>query len=289
MKQRIFILLLSTFIGLAFVAQAQTPKFQPGRIFLKTGEEKQGLIAGEFHLAQPKGIYFSVQETADAAYLPASSKHPTNTLLVPLFNQILGRPIMWQEFFNFVDGLKVDTVEDILYPLQLPNPGTPPASAANNDLFYLELKYDNPVAGYDIPAQSQKNGNISQLWWRVRGKSAEAWGLEYDYLNRLTQAKHVAAHDGGAKILGQYSEKISYADARGNIGAIQRYGVIPGASYPSGMIDNLSFTMKPGSNQLQRVADAAPPEFAPRGFKPSAGAQNIDYTYDLSITHKTSK
>ena len=80
--------------------------------------------------------------------------------------------------------------------------------------------------------------------------------------------------------MGQYSEKISYADARGNIAAIQRYGVIPGASYPSGMIDNLSFTIKPGSNQLQRVADGAPTEFAQRGFKPATGAQNIDYTYD---------
>ena len=137
-----------------------------------------------------------------------------------------------------------------------------------------------PLATYEIPAQPQKNGNISQLWWRVRGRSAEAWGLEYDYLNRLTQAKHVAVHDGGAKIMGQYSEKITYADARGNIAAIQRYGVIPGASYPSGIIDELSFTMKPGSNQLQRVADGAPTEFAPRGFKPTAGAQNIDYTYD---------
>jgi hypothetical protein len=80
--------------------------------------------------------------------------------------------------------------------------------------------------------------------------------------------------------MGQYSEKITYADARGNISAIQRYGVIPGASYPSGVIDELSFTIKPGSNQLQRVADAAPTEFAPRGFKPTAGAQNTDYSYD---------
>ena len=31
-----------------------------------------------------------------------------------------------------------------------------------------------PLATYEIPAQAQKNGNISQLWWRVRGRSAEA-------------------------------------------------------------------------------------------------------------------
>lgn len=132
------------------------------------------------------------------------------------------------------------------FPPQLPNPGTPSSIADQNDLFSLELKYDNPLTGYEIPAQPQKNGNISQLWWRVRGRATEAWGLEYDYLNRLTQAKHVAADDGGAKIMGQYSEKITYADARGNIAAIQRYGVIPGASYPSGMIDDLLFTIKPG-------------------------------------------
>jgi RHS repeat-associated protein len=46
------------------------------------------------------------------------------------------------------------------------------------------------------------------------------------------------------------------------------------------MIDNLAFTQKPGSNQFLRVADNAPAEFAQKGFKPTAGAQNNDYTYD---------
>lgn len=70
MNQRLRILLLCILNGFAFVAQAQTPKFQAGRIFLKNGEDKLGLIAGEFHLAQPKGVYFKVKETTDAAYIP---------------------------------------------------------------------------------------------------------------------------------------------------------------------------------------------------------------------------
>jgi hypothetical protein len=78
----------------------------------------------------------------------------------------------------------------LYFPPQLPNPGTPSTTADQNDLFCLELKYDNPLATYEIPAQAQKNGNISQLWWRVRGRSAEAWGLEYDYLNRLTSVNY---------------------------------------------------------------------------------------------------
>jgi hypothetical protein len=69
----------------------------------------------------------------------------------------------------------------LYFPPQLPTPGTTSTTADQNDLFCLELKYDNPLATYEIPAQAQKNGNISQLWWRVRGRSAEAWGLEYDY------------------------------------------------------------------------------------------------------------
>jgi hypothetical protein len=74
--------------------------------------------------------------------------------------------------------------------------------------------------------------------------------------------------------------KITYADARGNIAAIQRYGAIAATGYPVGMIDNLAFTQKPGSNQFLRVADNAPAEFAQKGFKPTSGAQNNDYTYD---------
>jgi RHS repeat-associated protein len=53
------------------------------------------------------------------------------------------------------------------------------------------------------------------------------------------------------------------------------------------MIDNLAFTQKPGSNQFLRIADNAPAEFAPKGFKPSAGAQNNDYTYD-NVGNQTS-
>jgi hypothetical protein len=40
------------------------------------------------------------------------------------------------------------------------------------------LEYDYPLTTYEIPGQPQKNGNISQLWWRVRGRFTEAWGLE---------------------------------------------------------------------------------------------------------------
>jgi hypothetical protein len=53
-----------------------------------------------------------------------------------------------------------------------------------------------------------------------------------------------------------------------------------GGAYGGAMIDNLSFTQKPGSNQFLRIADNAPAEFAAKGFKPTTGAQNNDYTYD---------
>ncbi|WP_353483870.1 DUF6443 domain-containing protein [Haliscomenobacter sp.] len=173
--------------------------------------------------------------------------------------------------------------------LPVPTPGfTPglnsPASAANvdaNDLFFFDIRYADPQTGYEIPATQKKNGNISQIWYQVRGRSREAWGYTYDYLDRLKNAQHVltGSSTSTGRIVGSYSEEIDYADARGNIGGIRRRGVW-GANlqnYPSGVIDQLSFLYSAGTNKLLGVADAAPTEFAARGYNKKL---NLLYLHD---------
>lgn len=163
--------------------------------------------------------------------------------------------------------------------LNSPNSAT---TVDNNDLFYFDIRYADPMSGYEIPAEQKKNGNISQIWYQVRGRNREGWGYTYDYLDRLKKAQHVLAGNttSTGRIIGSYSEEVDYADARGNIGSIRRRGVW-GANlqnYPSGVIDQLSFSYLAGTNKLHNIADAAPAEFAARGFNKKL--LNQTYLYD---------
>ena len=66
MRHSIFILLIISSIISAFT---QTIKFESGQIHLHNGEKKEGLIAGEFQLSEPKGLYFKPTEDAKEEYL----------------------------------------------------------------------------------------------------------------------------------------------------------------------------------------------------------------------------
>jgi len=66
MRHCIFILLIISSITSAFT---QTIKFESGQIHFHSGEKKEGLIAGEFQLSEPKGLYFKPTEDAKEEYL----------------------------------------------------------------------------------------------------------------------------------------------------------------------------------------------------------------------------
>jgi hypothetical protein len=140
----------------------------------------------------------------------------------------------------------------------MPNPGAANATPDLNDLFSLELKYDALQA--NIPGTTNKNGNISQVIWKVRGRERQAYSLTYDYLNRMTAARYDNLNDAGTAVnnTNAWNENLTY-DIRGNINTLTRtgkYKTTPSATcWTDGQIDNLAYTYNANTNRLQKIAD----------------------------------
>jgi RHS repeat-associated protein len=161
----------------------------------------------------------------------------------------------------------------------------------NNDLFYLELRYDqlfaNNTAGGDIGGMSgtiQKAGNISQLAWRIRGRERQSYSFSYDHLSRLSTATYYDVNGSNtATNTNLFNESLTY-DLRGNIATLQRQGFYS-STCNYGQIDNLSYTYTPNTNQISSIADNALLSQRSHGFNPGAGGAG--YTYDLNGNLKT--
>ena len=170
----------------------------------------------------------------------------------------------------------------------LPNPGAASGTPDNNDLFYLELQYDQLYAG--LTGTVQKNGNIAQAVWRVRGRERQSYSLGYDYLNRLTTSLYRNLNDAGTATnnANAYDENLAY-DLRGNINTLTRRGkykvTATSTCWTDGQIDNLAYTYTANTNRLQSIADSAPTGGAQNpqrnaGFNPGAGTGA--YAYDAN-------
>jgi hypothetical protein len=101
----------------------------------------------------------------------------------------------------------------------------------------------------------------------------------YDQLNRLTKLNanrglNNATNTWAPVAIQDYSERISY-DPNGNIGTYLRNGSTAGGK-PLAM-DNLTYTYKPGTNQLSHVADAVP---AANYSIDIDGQNTLNYSYD---------
>ena len=171
----------------------------------------------------------------------------------------------------------------------IPNP-TEAAFAADpdgNDLFKLDLYYDSPGLTFGSPT-GQRNGNISQLVWQVRGRERQGYSLQYDYLDRLTTSYYADITSAGtASTNNKFQENVTYADARGNIGTINRNGNYKttgsATCFTVGTIDNLTFTYNSGTNRLQKIADAATVTAAKsQGFNPGSASGTATYGYDAN-------
>ncbi len=163
-----------------------------------------------------------------------------------------------------------------------------PAAGANpdaNDLFYLDLKYDALQSG--LIGTSQKNGNVSQVIWRTRGRERQSYSLTYDFLDRMKTASYADITDAGvAGSANQFQENLTY-DARGNILTLQRngqYKTIPTATcWTTAQIDNLTYTYLSGTNRLQRLVDNAPAASKASGWNNTANATVTDQLlYDIN-------
>ena len=146
------------------------------------------------------------------------------------------------------------------------------------DLFSLNLHYNE--GNGSLGAQAQKNGNIAWMKWQVAGRDQQAYGFQYDELDRLTQAKYADISNTGAYATeNQYGVYgISY-DKNGNLNNLNRYGLNPNSGSNCQInIDQLSYTYFPNSNRLQNVADAAPTATRAQGFNPNG--KSGDFAYD---------
>ena len=102
-----------------------------------------------------------------------------------------------------------------------------------NDLFLLELKYENPNAALAPSGTSvtpQYGGNISQVVWKVKGREKQAYTLKYDSENRMTEAIYSDIGNSGTITGNRYDEKLTY-DIRGNINTLQRWGLNGSCQY----------------------------------------------------------
>ena len=168
-----------------------------------------------------------------------------------------------------------------LCPPGLPNPGAP---SGDNDLFHLELKYDNPVNFGSGDAAPQYNGNIAQIIWQSRGREKQTYGFKYDYLDRLTHANYAEYPSaGGFSENDRFTTSYTY-DPRGNILSLTREGMYwDGNCWQEGEIDDLAYTYvglgAPISNQLESIHDSAPAASKDEGFIDNTGS-GAKYQYD---------
>ncbi len=123
------------------------------------------------------------------------------------------------------------------------------------DLFKLELNYDQ---GFGTFAPAQKNGNISQLIWQVKGKQEQTYGFEYDFLNRLTKANSGTYTPSRTTLdPSDYGTAYRY-DARGNMMTLERSGVYNnGSDWLPQSIDDLAYDYYPNSNKIKTITDGA--------------------------------
>jgi RHS repeat-associated protein len=162
-----------------------------------------------------------------------------------------------------------------------------------NDLFKLNLYYDNPTAFANLAApQLQRNGNISQVISQVRGRERQVYNVEYDWLNRMTTATYLDVNSANTATSGRYNESVTYNDLRGNISGIQRNGLfkatLAATCFNAGAIDNLSFTYATNTNRVNTITDAAGTagsEQRKAGFNPGAGTGSYSYDNNGNMTN----
>jgi RHS repeat-associated protein len=155
-----------------------------------------------------------------------------------------------------------------------------------DDLFGMELRYDQPLSVNGTNTTSQYNGNISSIQWKtnnlVTSSVSNAYGFQYDVLNRL-QSADFASHNGTSysTSLGMFNEGGLSYDRNGNILSLNRNKKFGGAM---AQIDALAYLYS--GNRLINVHDnsayyAATPTNPDVGFAEITHATGvIEYDYD---------
>lgn len=170
-----------------------------------------------------------------------------------LKQKILGAGLQTVDYSYLSNGwlskINTSTTGSYALPLCPSSPLQPINSTGVDDLFSLDIRYDQPSTG-----TAQHNGNISELHWQVKGRAPQHYAYTYDHLNRLSQANHSSSN--------AYNSAYTY-DNRGNILTLSRQGLVTGASncYTATMIDDMTYTYASNSNQFTGITDAVDVSF----------------------------
>ncbi|MEM9981041.1 MAG: RHS repeat-associated core domain-containing protein, partial [Bacteroidota bacterium] len=168
------------------------------------------------------------------------------------------------------------------------------ALSSEQDLFGMELHY-NEVADLPHPnATAQYNGNLAGMRWKSR-LSADAstpysYAYQYDRLNRLTEATLVQPH--APNNFDTYFERGLTYDKNGNLLTLQRGGLASGESDTYQTIDDLTYTY--AGNQLLNVVDATATNIGENDFKDhnkaaTSGLDDYAYYADGSLQQDRNK
>lgn len=163
---------------------------------------------------------------------------------------------------------------------QLANDGTINDDA--NDLFGMELKYNEIVSINGVNTVEQFNGNISAIQWKtsnlVDASVEKIYGFTYDNLNRLKDAKYAAKNGASwTADVNLFDENLTY-DKNGNITTLKRKSLFN--STTNALIDDLVYKYK--GNQLDAVLDNATATYKPYGFTETTTLTTGEYTYDAN-------
>nr|WP_067063147.1 DUF6443 domain-containing protein [Mucilaginibacter sp. L294] len=129
------------------------------------------------------------------------------------------------------------------------------------------------------------NGNIAGVIWRGKDRVKSAYGYSYDNMNRLTHAEfnqydgHNWNKSAGIDLT---ASSITY-DLNGNIKTMKQMGRPTISIGSSILMDNLTYTYTPNSNQLRNVKDAGIANSTLPDFKDDVTGNSTsveEYIYD---------
>ncbi len=164
-----------------------------------------------------------------------------------------------------------------------PQDGCTVRTQPEKDLFKEKLNYYDDDT--DLQALGQKNGNISTMKWQIGNRVIQAYGFQYDPINRLKNAYYKDYYyqptntgggpgGSGLALASLYPDAYSVTnilyDGAGNIQSLPRNGWM---DCQIGQIDQLTFNYS--GNLLLSVTDGAS---ANHGFK----ALSKTYAYDAN-------
>jgi RHS repeat-associated protein len=148
----------------------------------------------------------------------------------------------------------------------------------SNDLFGMNLHYNDLVSGLTASGDAQYNGNISAIQYSnnqaLGTVKSHGYKFGYDPMNRLLSATH-KERTGGWNASGSYHEDNLSYDLNGNIKSLSRRGE------NTSLMDILSYDYGTGSSASNKLLSVSDTGDKTKGFI-DGNVVGDDYTYDAN-------